>query len=217
MTKNIKKLFALLLSALLLAGVLPLSAFADTPSDVTTVGLEEVKVSANYAYLRIQVLEDSVAVFSNPINSKYYISSDTLLSALKSNNGYTLSYVLEEGGDAAGAAHVVGGYIKASKAEADDIYIPVVCKADYVDTIRLDQAGSMWTEAGADNVASTSVAAVGGKPSDDYSRKVEVTTDGLSGYYLMKLEGNKDTNVKEWIDDYHGSTVKDWIDNFDTT
>ena len=209
MKKTIKKLLVLVLTMTLFVCSFPLSSFADTATAVETVGLEEVKVSANYVYLRIKVLDDAVAVFSNPCDSGYYISSSTLLSALKSNNGYTLSYTLEEGGDDVNVSHVVGGYIKASKAEADDVYIPVVNKADYTDAIDLTQSESLWTESGSESVSASSVSSVGGKPSDDYSKKVEVSTEGLSGYYLLNLEGTKDSE--------NNDNVKGWVDNYDTT
>ena len=212
MTKSVKKLSALILSVAILAGILPFAAFADAPSPVATVGLTEVSVNNSatvYANLRIKVLEDSVAVFSHPYDSNCYISSSILLSALKSNNGYVLSYVTCVGGEDAKADHIADGYIKAVKDDADTIYIPIVNKNNYIDTIRLDQADSMWSETGADGVVSTAVSAVGGKASDDYSRRVEVTTEGLSGYYLMNLEGNKDSN--------DSVNVKGWTDNYDTT
>ncbi|MBR5505515.1 MAG: heparinase II/III family protein [Clostridia bacterium] len=212
MTKGVKKLSALILSVAILAGILPFSAFAGTASVAETVGLEEVSISNStykYANLRIQILDDSVAVFSNPYDSNCYISSSTLLSALKSTNGYALSYTASVDGEETEADHVTDGFIKAVKNGADTIYIPIVSKNNYIDTIRLEQAGSMWTESGADGVVSTAVSAVGGKASDDYSRKVEVTTQGLTGYYLMNLEGNKDSNDT--------ANVAGWIDNYNTT
>ncbi|MBR5505250.1 MAG: hypothetical protein IKV73_02965 [Clostridia bacterium] len=219
MLKSIKKLMAVMMSLSLLAGMLAIPVLADTASDVTTVGLEEVKVSDKYAYLRIQVLEDSIAVFSNPYDSSYYISSSTLLSALKSNNGYTLSYVNSVDGDDASTKHVTGGYIKAVKDGADTVYIPIVSKAHQVDTIQLGWSGRGWSETGTEGTSSRpSVQSIGGKPApksgeagydDSWTRGVVVSATGGTGNWLAKLQGNKD--------EANTNNVAGWIDNYDTT
>lgn len=221
MVKNIRKLMAVLLSLSILASLFAVPVLADAASDVTTVGLEEVIVEDKYAYLRIQILEDSVAVFSNPYDSTYYISSSTLLSALKSNNDYTLSYVKSVDGDDASIKHVTGGYIKAVKDGKDTVYIPIVNKAHQVDTIKLGWTGETygWVESGTTGTSSRpSAQSIGGKPApkkdedgyvDSWSRGVVVSTAGGSGYWLAKLQGNKDES--------NTNNVAGWIDNYDTT
>lgn len=218
MVKSIKKLMAVLLSLSLLAGMLAIPVLADTASDVTTVDLEEVNVSDKYAYLRIQVLDDSIAVFSNPYDSSYYISSSTLLSALKSNNDYTLSYVNRIDGDDASINHVTGGYIKAVKDGADTVYIPIVSKAHHVDTIRPGYDNSGWKEYKATGATRLTEQSIGGKPAPksneegypaSWSGGVNVSTAG-SGYWYAELLANKDANNTS-------GGLSGWIDNYDTT
>ena len=217
MVKSIKKLMAVILSLTLITGIPMGLAFAETSSNVTLVGLNEVSVNNNtykYANLRIQILDDSVAVFSNPYDPGYYISSETLLLALASDNGYTLSYVLTTDGEDTEVNHVTGGFIKAVKDGADTLYIPIVNKANQVDNIQLGWSKRGWTEVNTTGASRPSTKDIGGKSEavngdDVWSRGVVVSSVSDQPPCRLILEGNKDAN--------NTSNISGWVDNYDTT
>jgi len=89
----------------------------------------------------VAILTDAIAVYSHPSNTSYQISSDTLISALKAETGWNLSYV-NSSKNAASVSHVKSGFVKATHDEYADVYIPVTHKGAVIDNDFSNNAAS---------------------------------------------------------------------------
>ncbi|MBQ4527856.1 MAG: hypothetical protein II998_07270 [Clostridia bacterium] len=106
---------------------------------------------------------EKVAVYSSTFRNLSCVSSERLIEALESTNGFTLSYV-NENKEPAVSDSVNKGFVKATKEGVDDIYVEIVDKYNYVSygdlsAFTLDKRGATPTNA----------TGVAGKAADDVS------------------------------------------------
>lgn len=172
MTNRLLSLFIILILTMTFA--VPLCGTADVVSDIAAVGLS---TSSNY----VIVYPDKVVVTSHPTNTSYQLNSDEVISALSSNNGYTLSYVDEDKNvPSSPAEHVRTGYIRCEKQDAATIDIPVTDRGTL-----MYPSGSFMETAPGTIVRQKDITQVAGKNSDDASYVVRATDADITKFWRL--------------------------------
>lgn len=182
-----KKLIALLLCIMMIVTMIPSVVFAGATDELGLTSSNE----------RVVVLDDSVAVYSNPIDYTYYISSDGLVSSLSSSTGYSIAYV-DANKEAKTVKDVRDGYVVLTKSGAETVYIPVTARGQslisQMNTAIDGTAIAPRIHAQNNHISySSGVASMGGKTASDGS-EVFVASDSnpnfkkaLNSYWYYSL------------------------------
>lgn len=176
--------------------------YYDLEEDVISkIGLSVIPAenTSNIITRRMKVLDDSLAVFSSPDISGYWISSKDMLENLTSSKGYTLSYVLEKDGEDASVDSVVSGYLKAVK-DDEVFYLPIVKQVGKTNVSLSDVKNDGY---GANKVTKTGVA---GNPSTAVGFTPNTATTNPGNGYRIGLKANADANGNKGYSSAIGNT-----------
>lgn len=182
-----KKLLSFFITLTLLASfAAPLTGAADVAEDITAVGL-----TSNSDFVIVQ--SDSVLVASHSFNSAYQIDSDEVISALSSDNGYSLTYIDKEKNAPQNAvSHVRDGFIRCTKDSGEPIDVPIVDRGKISSS---PTAMRGFQEIPPDTIVRNQTSGIANKASDDSAYLVTATNADIT---------------KEWRLDYNmHETTKD--------
>lgn len=160
----------------------PTEAPTEAPEQIVDATASDLGITSSHP--RVAVREKAIAAISTPWHGSWIVSSDILINALTSSEGYTLSYVDKNKEDAS-SAYVTDGYVKAKKANVT-AYIPIVLKVDEVEfDIHNDNNGGYYS---GDNTEKEDMGGLGGKAVDDVAYSLRVCSQTFSEWGCQEIK-----------------------------